>query len=332
MNNTQRKLYKELYSKIHSEKSKKAYAERKEACLYSGTAPLGYTWLRHGSERRGKSFMVVDHEKKLILQEIYRLYNTCAYSYVLIKREIEKRFKVSYSRSAIGRFLTHEFYNGFMNGKQHSYERIIDDATFARAQEVLKIRSKKSKKKQKHLGKIYLFKCIFLCDVCECAITAEKHKGHIYYHCTQSKYKHKAPYISEHLLIDEFELVFKEYSEFFEAFKKIKQQYLKNPSLELLVTLRTLIYKNFNNLRFTQNKTILYDVGKPAEEKPIEKPKEYFDSLTKDIAMMCLEKSQTIECIAQQLHEPIHIIQNKLIAMQLDGLIDQTLNGEWVTL
>jgi len=83
--------------------------------------------------------------------------------------------------------LKNPFYYGVFKykGELHEgkHEPIITKKLFDQAQEMLKKRGRHHEKKIHN----YIFTDFMKCGTCGCAITAEKHKGHIYYRYTKKK-------------------------------------------------------------------------------------------------------------------------------------------------
>ena len=65
------------------------------------------------------------------------------------------------------------------------------------------------KKKFKYAGKPYIYRGLIRCAQCGLAITPEKHKGHVYYHCTQYNGKHGAKWLREEEITEQLGTVFK---------------------------------------------------------------------------------------------------------------------------
>ena len=59
------------------------------------------------------------------------------------------------------------------------------------------------------LGKPYIYRGLIRCAHCGLAITPEKHKGHVYYHCTQYNGKHGAKWLREEEITEQLGQVFK---------------------------------------------------------------------------------------------------------------------------
>jgi len=93
--------------------------------------------------------------------------------------------------------LKNPFYCGVFKYKgelyQGKHEPIITKKLFDQAQEMLKKRGRSHEKKIHN----YIFTNFMKCGNCGCAITAEKHKGHIYYRCTKKKGPCSEKYLRE---------------------------------------------------------------------------------------------------------------------------------------
>src|SRR5688572_3909880 len=61
----------------------------------------------------------------------------------------------------------------------------------------------------KYAGKPYIYRGLLRCNDCGLAITPEKHKGHVYYHCTQYNGKHGAKWLREEAITEQFCNLFK---------------------------------------------------------------------------------------------------------------------------
>jgi hypothetical protein len=65
------------------------------------------------------------------------------------------------------------------------------------------------KKKRQFAGISYMYRGLLRCAVCGLAITPGKHKGHVYYRCTQSKGHHNAKWLREEEITAQLAAVFK---------------------------------------------------------------------------------------------------------------------------
>lgn len=152
---------------------------------WPGNAPVGYL-----NDRANKT-VYPDPAKARFIQKIFELYATGAYSMdSLAKTFYEQGFRSRSGHkihtSGIQRILLRKFYFGVIryNGKLYkgSYEPIISQTLFEQANAVLSGKTHSSKQKL-----LFPLRGFMTCEVCSCLITAEKHKGHAYYHCTNGK-------------------------------------------------------------------------------------------------------------------------------------------------
>ena len=106
--------------------------------------------------------------------------------------------------------LSMQFYCGIMvwNDKMfpHRYPPLISTDLFKQVQQV---KMNFNKKPVKYAGMPYIYRGLIRCAECGLAITPEKHKGHVYYHCTQYNGKHGAQWLREEEITKQLEKVFK---------------------------------------------------------------------------------------------------------------------------
>ncbi len=186
-------------------KSKLVSQKKQEQGQLHGTAPFGYRWIRCGSRRKGSSLIELDPIASAAITEMYERYAQGIYSLDAVGEYILQKypdfFKTGQVKGGqIHRILTNPFYIGKVERKDgsfydHYYPTFISKELFDSVQNKLKERSKSKRKTSKN--NFGLFRSLLQCGQCECRITIERHKGHIYYRCTQSKGKHNAPTINE---------------------------------------------------------------------------------------------------------------------------------------
>ncbi len=128
----------------------------------------------------------------------------------LLCKKLLKEDGVKWSRGYLDAALKNPFYHGVMLAKgiayPHRYPPLISKATFEQVQ-VVKTRFKK--KTYKFAGLPYLYRGLIRCAECGMAITPEKHKGHVYYHCTQFNGKHGATWLREEDITKQLAAIFK---------------------------------------------------------------------------------------------------------------------------
>ncbi len=145
-----------------------------------------------------------------IVKNAFELYATGAYSMALIMQKIKRDYGLDWRVSYIDKVFNNHFYYGIMvvKGKTypHKYPPLINLALFEKVQ---KIKTSFNKKPIKYAGKPYIYRGLMRCADCGLAITPEKHKGFVYYHCTQYNGKHDATWLREEEITRQLERVFK---------------------------------------------------------------------------------------------------------------------------
>ena len=194
------------YSDAISDNVKRAREQILRKGEWPGKAPYGYKNIRVN----GKSDIVVSEYESAIARIMFELYGTGAYSLDLLKIKLQKDFNISFPRSFIDYSLKNRFYYGIMVCKgieyHHKYPALISKELFDKVQTV---KETFKKKKFKYAGKPYIYRGLLRCADCSLTITPEKHKGLVYYHCTQFNGKHDAPWIREEELTRQFQEFFK---------------------------------------------------------------------------------------------------------------------------
>lgn len=172
-----------------------------------GKAPIGY---KNTAKENGKKWIEIDAYMAELVRETYKEYATGNTSL----RELAKKWKESYGvqagSSRIEQTLKNPFYYGKMSVKgvlyPHKYDTIISKDLF---DQVESVRTGYKVTKHRWGGLPYAFRGLISCAECGCRITFEKKKGqYIYGHCTQSKGKHGAKYVSEDVIASEVAKIF----------------------------------------------------------------------------------------------------------------------------
>ncbi len=118
--------------------------------------------------------------------------------WICYARKLKKIMGLHGPKAILGRVLTKPFllWNDDRKGKlyPHRYPTIITKALFDQVQQ---IKEGFKKKPFKYAGYPYIYRGLIRCDECGLSITPEKHKGHVYYHCTQYNGKHGAKWLRE---------------------------------------------------------------------------------------------------------------------------------------
>lgn len=174
---------------------------------WPGMAPYGY---KNITKEDGKKDIVPEEYESKIVQKMYEWYSTGAYSLLLVRKKLKKDYNLDLSKGYIDAILKNPFYYGQMRFKEnlypHKYEPIITKELFDKVQQ---IKAGFNKKHFKYAGLPYAYRGLIRCADCGCMVTPEKHKGHIYYHCTQYKGKHGAEWLREEDITEQFAQLFK---------------------------------------------------------------------------------------------------------------------------
>ena len=171
-----------------------------------GKAHFGYKNIRNGD----KCDIIVSEYEASIVKLVYAWYSTGAFSMDSIRQKIKQEYGLAWSLGKVDDLLKNPFYHGFMICKgiqySHRYETIIPKSLFDQVQVQ---KASHRKKPFKFVATPYMYRGLLKCADCGMAITPEKHKGHVYYHCTEYAGKHGAVWLREEVLTEQFEQFFK---------------------------------------------------------------------------------------------------------------------------
>ena len=200
------------YSDAISDNVKRTFELKRKNGEWTGQPRLGYIRITEKDDRgkTTKTDIVLDPERYLLIREMFELYSTGQYSLLSVRDLMTKKGLRTLngnklSKSGIENLLKDSFYYGIAMSKKygnypHKYPCIISKDLFDKCQE---IRNKRNTKRSKEVNtKEYILKGLLEnCPVCGCMITAETHKGNIYYTCTNGKRICKREYIPEKTLL-----------------------------------------------------------------------------------------------------------------------------------
>ncbi len=135
--------------------------------------------------------MSIDPERGPLITRAFERYATGLVSVTRLVEELNglglRTLRGAPVRSnTLDRLLRNPFYMGVIsyNGESFTgaHEPLVSPALFDKVQAAFK--PNKIKNAHKH---VFLLRDFMFCDECGCKITAETHKGHAYYHCTNRK-------------------------------------------------------------------------------------------------------------------------------------------------
>jgi site-specific DNA recombinase len=194
------------YSDAISDNVKRAIEQKLRKGEWIAKAPYGYKNTLLGD----KKDICVDEYAKHIIHKVFELYATGAFSFELLCKKLKEDHNIVWSVSYIDKVFNNHFYYGVMvvNGQQypHKYPPLISQALFEKVQLMKK---SLSKKQSRYAGKPFHYRGLLRCDDCGFAITPEKHKGHVYYHCTEYNGKHGAKWLREEAITEQLGAIFK---------------------------------------------------------------------------------------------------------------------------
>ncbi len=195
------------YSDAISDNVKRAQEQMLRMGTYPSKSSFGYKRVPIGKD---KTEIVVDEFASRIVQKAYEWYATGSFSMDLLRKKLKEEYGVNWSHGFTDKILKNHFYYGVMtwNKKmyQHKYPPIITKMLFDQVQQ---IKTSFNKKRFKYAGKPYIYRGLLRCGHCGLSITPEKHKGHVYYHCTEYNGKHGAKWIREEDITLQIGKVFK---------------------------------------------------------------------------------------------------------------------------
>lgn len=195
------------YSDAISDNVKRATEQKLRKGEWPGKAPYGY---KNTVTANNQTDIIVDEYYAGIVQKAYELYATKAYSMNLLCEKLKAIYNVDWAVGFLDKVLKNPFYYGVMvwKGREypHRYTPLITKLLFDQVQCT---KDSFNKKPFKYAGQPYIYRGLLRCAQCGLAITPEKHKGHVYYHCTQYNGKHGAKWLREEEITEQIGQVFK---------------------------------------------------------------------------------------------------------------------------
>jgi site-specific DNA recombinase len=195
------------YSDAISDNVKRAMEQKLRKGEWPAKAPYGYKNIRR---ENGFADIVIDEYGSHVIRTVFELYATGAYSIDLLCKKIKTDFGIKWPKGSLAAILDNTFYHGEMRIKgkayPHRYSPLISRELFDQVQ---KVKNSFNKKPFKYAGLPYIYRGLIRCGDCGLSITPEKHKGLVYYHCTQYNGKHGAKWLREEYITEQLSNVFK---------------------------------------------------------------------------------------------------------------------------
>ena len=195
------------YSDAIIDNVKRAQEQMLRSGIYPTKPSYGYKRIPVGKD---KTEIVIDDYQSKIIKKAYELYATGSYSLDLLRKKLKDDYGVYWSHGLIDKYLKDHFYYGMMTWNKkvypHKYPPIITKELFDQVQQ---IKAGFNKKRYKFAGLPYIYRGLIRCATCGLSVTPEKHKGIVYYHCTQYKGKHGAQWLTEAEVTKQIGQVFK---------------------------------------------------------------------------------------------------------------------------
>lgn len=202
----------QYYSNSISDNVKRKFEDKIRNGELLTKAPFGYRNVPK-SETEAKSRIDVEPSEAKIIQRMHDLYATNCYADRTLQKQIEKEFGVRIPKSQISRILTNKFYIGIATYHKrnleypHIYETILSENIFKKVQEIRDSRTE-GKQKSKYGGIVADYRATIRCGICGCSISPERHRGKMYYACSNYHRTHRVKYITQEKLTELFSEAF----------------------------------------------------------------------------------------------------------------------------
>lgn len=180
------------YSRNLGEEASKGMREKAEEGWYPSRAPIGYKNVVRADD---KKVIEIDRQYGPVVVELFEKYATGRHSLKTLVSHINEHMKNlglkrKLQKSTVSEILDNPFYCGtyFWNGVRYDgkHKPLIAREIYERVQGILHGTNKHAR--QSRDKDRWLFQGLIFCDLCGCAVVAERKKGqYTYYHCTGNK-------------------------------------------------------------------------------------------------------------------------------------------------
>lgn len=216
-----------------SDNVKRGQEEKLRNGEWLSKAPFGY---KNIHRENGRTWIIPDKNAPIV-KKMFKCYATGVCSIDEIAKIMRETYGIYKPTSKVQKMLRNPFYYGVMHvkGKEypHRYDPIISRNLFEDVQKVL---DGFHKSHFIYAGKEFTYRSIFTCKECGCRITAESHKGHVYYHCTQHKGKHNAAWVREENITEQIKNILQKIApnntDYKELIDELQERFLADNQLE----------------------------------------------------------------------------------------------------
>lgn len=196
----------QYYSAKLSKDVKRGNAKKRALGQLTGLVPIGYKSISPTNNGRS-TYAVPDPERFDIIQKAFRMYMSGEYSVPMVVKWLNSQGFLTPLHPKTGgkplatttfyKMLKNPRYAGFIPDPNHpddpayytkaAFQPMITEDEYNKIQKLL---GRKGGARMPH-DKVFEFKGVLKCGVCGHSVTAERKKGHDYYHCTHKSKKIK---------------------------------------------------------------------------------------------------------------------------------------------
>lgn len=293
--------------------------------LHISSLPMGYKTIYKDEVK-----MVIIHPtEEIIVKTIYALFIEDKISMSAIAKLLQKKYRRVFHSSNIHRILTNPFYRGLVRYKggdfEHNYPRIIDDETWQKAQD--RREAIGNKRHSRHDTSNFLFRKLLRCEECSSLLSGEMQKGHIYYSCKSRTIYHEKKYLRQDRILEQI--------------NPVCQMLGISPELIQTAEAMSIFFSIVFKMIGVRKNLLVYEIHETVPRLMLKKYLE--DAAKKEAVKLNPENPQssliefcrtekTLDEIAVFINKSIDQVQLMIMDEVLNGNIEETLEGKYVTI